>query len=152
MWREVVLYETGFLLLIALPFLIMGLMDVDPQVILAVTAVLVVIVLLGGVALFRHYRPMMSDRDTHYDTGSRRVVHHAALVMEEAGLEYDLRRGEDHPDLPFDVEFHVRSEGFRVGIKEDMGYMGVYVGPVRDFNERTAQRVMDLFDKHLWKE
>jgi hypothetical protein len=109
------------------------------------------IALAGAGLLVRHYRPMWWDMYTSYQGSLRRVTHYTEDSLEEAGMEYEKRTREEDPTLKFNALFHVRSEGFRVGLMKHSEYITVYAGPMKDFNEKSIRWFMHHIDKHLWR-
>jgi hypothetical protein len=105
----------------------------------------------GSVLLLRYYRPVWSDRYTTYDQPLYKVVQHVEVALEEAGLDYDHLEKAKVTTKRFDQVFRVRSEGFRIALMKDVEGITVYVGPMKDFNEKKIQMFMSLIDKYLWK-
>lgn len=117
----------------------------------AIFLVVMAIAIASSGLLLRHYWPMRWDMYTSYQNTLKRVTHYTTVSLEEAGLEFETRTREEDPSIRFNVLFHVRSEGFRIGLMKHSEYITVYAGPMKDFNEKEIKWFMHYIDKHLWR-
>lgn len=118
---------------------------------LLLSGIIIVLIIVSGLLSWRHYRQTWGDKYTSYDTTMNMAVDTIEHVLEEAGLIADRLVKADDPAIIFTIEFHVRSEGFRIGLVQHGTYASVYVGPIKDFNKKVVKKVLYLIDKYLWK-
>jgi hypothetical protein len=143
--------EVAMVLVGLIVMFIMYFFDIHSWMSWTLTGTYLALVLLLGVLITNHYQPMLRDRYMWYLESTRKVDKYVVRVLDEVGLEADHRKKEEGAKGGFDSVYHVRNEGFKIGLVDSIEGVYVYVGPIEDFNKKVTRQVMDLLDREYFK-